>query len=105
MAVPQALAPHPAKLPRVETSKPPHPRTQQTATTVPMEPTTHQRVKVKDKVTITPGRTTRKQTQTKSHVIPDDTEARSPLTHPYNGKSGSIPLVHRYNTIEIIMQG
>ena len=69
-----------------------------------MEPATRQRVKVKYHVTITPWRATRKPTQKKPHVITDDTEERAPLTHPYNGKSGNITLVHRYNTKAIIMQ-
>ena len=104
-AVPQALAPPPAQLPRVETPKPPQPRMQQPATTVPMEPATRQRVNVKDHVTITRGRATRKPTQTRPHIILYDTEACAPLTHPYNGKSVKIPSVHRYNTIARIMQG
>ena len=104
-AVPKAPAQPPAKLPRVETPKPPHPRTQQPATTVPMEPATRQRVNIKDHVTITPGRKTRKPTQTIPHVIPDETEAFAPLTHPYNGKPDKIPPVHIYNTRARRMQG
>ena len=95
MAAPQAPASPLAQLPRVETPKPPQPRTQQPATTVPMEPATRQRVNVKDHVTINPGRATGKPTQTRPHVIPDYTEARAPLTHPYDGNSGNIPPVHR----------
>ena len=94
-AVPQALAPPPAQLRRVETPKPPQPRMQQPATTVPMEPATWQKVKVKYHVTITPGRATRKPTQTRPHVIPDDTEAHAPLTNPYYEKPCNIPPVHR----------
>ena len=105
MAVPQAPAPPPAQLPMVETPGPPQQRTQQPATAVPLEPSTRQREKVKDKVTITPWRAPWKPTQKKSHVIPDDTKARSPLTKPYNGNSYNIPLVQRYNTISRRMQG
>ena len=86
-SVPQSPEPPPEQLPRVETPKPPQTRMRQPATTVHLEPATRQRVKLKYQVTITPGRAPRKPTQTKPHVIPDDTEARSPLTHPYNGKS------------------
>ena len=76
-----------------------------TATTVPMDLATHQRVNVKDHVTITPGCATRKPTQIRPHIIPNDTEARAPLTHPYDGKSGNIPPVNRYNTRARRMQG
>ena len=96
--VPQELAPPPAHLKRVEKPKPPQPRTQLTDTTVSMEPETRQRVNVKYHVTITPGNATSKPTQTRPDIIPDDTETHAPLTHPYEGKSGNIPLVHRYNT-------
>ena len=62
-------------------------------------------MKIKYQVTITLGHVPHKPTETKPHVIPDDTDARSPLTHPYYGKSGNIPLVHRYNTISRRIQG
>ena len=62
-------------------------------------------VNVKDHVTITPGYTTRKPTQTRPHIIPDDTEVSAPLTYPYDGKSGNISPLHRYNTRARRMQG
>ena len=105
MSMPQAPKQPPAQLHRVETTKPPQPRTQQPATKVPMEPSTRQRVNVKNHVPITPGRTTRKPDKIRPHVIPYDTEACVPLTHPYDGKSGNITPVHRYNTRSSIMQG
>ena len=104
MAVPQAPAPPTAQFSRVETPKPPRPRTQKSATTVPIEPATHQKTNVKYHVTITPGRATRKPTQTRPHIIPDNTESHAPLTHPYDGKAGRIPPLHRYNTIARRMQ-
>ena len=61
--VPHAPEPPPAQLTRMETPKPPKPRTQQPATTVPMETEIRQRVNIKDHVTINPGRVTRKPTQ------------------------------------------
>ena len=70
-----------------------------------MKPATRQRANLKDNLTINPGRTTRKKTQTRAHVIPDDTEACAPLTHPYNLKSGNIPPVHRYSKNARRMQG
>ena len=72
-AVPQAPPTPPEQLPRVETPKPPQPRMQQPDTTVLMEPATRQRVKEKDKVTITLGRAPQKATQKKPHVIPYET--------------------------------
>ena len=94
-AVPQAPAQPPVQPPRVETPKPPQTRTQQPNTTVPMEPAMRQRVNVKNHAIITPGRAKRKPTHARPHVIPDYTEARALLTHPYNGKAGKIPLLHR----------
>ena len=58
----------------------------------------HQKGVRKEIVTMTPDWLKRKPPQTEPHVIPDDTEARSPVIHPYNGSTFNIPLVHIYNT-------
>ena len=104
MDVPQAPAQPPVQLLGVETLKPPQPIKQKPATALPVEDAIRQRVNVKNHVTTTPGHATRKKTQTRTHVIPDDTEACAPMTHLYNGNSGKIPPVHRYNTRARIMQ-
>ena len=67
----------PAQLLRVKkTPEPPQRRgiTQQPATEVPPEPVPCQRVIMKSKITMTPGRTKRQPPQTKTHFIPDDTD-------------------------------
>ena len=68
------------------------------ATTVPPELAPSQRVILKEIVAMNQGRANRKPAQTRTHVILYDTDARSPLKHPYYGSTCNIPLVHRYNT-------
>ena len=99
-SVPQAPAPPHVQLLRVETPDPPQPQriTQKTATKVPPESAPRQGVREKEKVTMTQGRAPRQPDQTRPHVILDDTDARSPLTHPYNGNICNIPPVHIYKT-------
>ena len=62
-------------------------------------------MKEKEKVTTNPGHTTWKPSQTITQVIPDYTEARSPLTHLYDRKTCNTPLVYIYNTRSRIMKG
>ena len=99
MDVPQELSPPPLKIPRVETPEPTQRRgiTQEPATAVPLEPAPRQRVIRKSKVTMTPGHAKRKPPYTEPHFIPDDTEVRPQLTHPYNGRTCNVPLLHIYN--------
>ena len=77
MAMTQKPSPPTAQLPRVErTPEPPQrrDRTQQPATSVPLELAPRQRVNRKSKITMTPGRAKMQPPQTKPHVIQDDTE-------------------------------
>ena len=60
MDVPQEQSPPPAQLTRAEqTPEPPHQssRTKQPTTKVPPEPAPRQRVNIKEKITMNPGRT------------------------------------------------
>ena len=101
MSIPQEPSPPPEKLPRVEqTTEPPQQRgrTQQSNTIVPPESAPCQIVNRKMNIIITQWRSKRQLPQTETHIIPDDTEVRSQLTHPYDGSKCNVPLLHRYNT-------
>ena len=101
MAVPQESSTPPVHLLSVEQkSESPYQRGggQQPTTTVPPEPAPRQRVNIKAKIIMTPGRAKRKPPHMEPHVITDYTEVRPPLPHPYDENTCNVPLVHKYNT-------